>query len=38
MAHETCVIMNELRKYTDSDFADVATLMLELSSSIVFTR
>lgn len=39
MAYKTCVIMNELCKYTDSDFANVTIQMMnELSSSIVFTR
>ncbi|MDO4820050.1 MAG: GNAT family N-acetyltransferase [Prevotella sp.] len=30
--------MHELLTYTPSDFTDLASLMLELSSSIVFTR
>jgi len=30
--------MHELLTYTDSDFTDLASLMQELSSSIVFTR
>ena len=30
--------MHELHTYTDSDFNDLAVLMQDLSSNIVFTR
>ena len=31
-------MMEELYKYTDSDFADLSSLMQELSGNIIFTR